>query len=862
MLWNTIATGHHPAEHGVIGFTEFNIASQRIQPISSRSRRVKALWNIISQEGKRAHVFGWFASHPAERINGVCVAETFAKFKPASLGEVSPVPEGSVHPPETAERLAELRVSPDDVDKNLLHFFIPRINEVDLARDKRPFKLLKHLSELYTLHNAAIDTLESEPESDFLAIYYHFIDWVCHDFMAYGAPQRPGVLDWDFAIYSEVVERAYELQDLLLRDLARRAGPDATYLIVSDHGFLSGEDRPVRTPRVTAGIAAWHRREGLFVMAGRGIAPGVKVEGARLFDVAPTLLHAMGLPIGDDMRGRVLEQVFEDPKKEIQRIPSWESHGAALATFTGDALSGEESAALLRQFADLGYVELKDDPFESAEWVTRRENAWNLGQALLNDDRTAEALPLLEEAWWHNPEQAYLALPLARCQARLGLVEEAAATAATLRDFAGHGVQMSLLLADIHREVGNYKASERELDAARSAGADSHQIELQRGLLRLHEERFAEAETLFRRHLETDTNGEAQLGLVRALVRQDKHDQAENLVCELTVRLPHDANVWFTLGQVRQAQGKLVEAKEAFAQALAIRPGYLNVSFNLTQAERETNLAAGGPRQFMTVEHDFSDPESRADRVRRENAERLAGLRAESAKRRAAWQAVRDEQRTKHGAVAVWQCPSGGKESGVPTEPITIVSGLPRSGTSLMMQILITAGLEPKVDEHRPADENNPRGYFEWEPVKRLAQDPTCIDQAAGKVVKVVSSQIVFLPRGRNYRIIWMNRSIEEVSHSQRAMLARLSPGHEAASLGDMAGELGKHGHQVLQGLESGAAEGMLSLLKIDYRTCLQRPTDVSTEIAGFLNMEATQVQRALTESVNSNLYRSRLRLT
>lgn len=141
MLWNTIATGKHPAEHGIVGFTEYNPATGKIQPMSSHTRRVKAIWNILSQEGLRTHVFGWFASHPAEAINGICVAETFAKFPkvdPSKPADDSVAPKGSVHPPEAAEALVELRVPPTAVDVNLLQFFIPKVREIDLRRDHRP----------------------------------------------------------------------------------------------------------------------------------------------------------------------------------------------------------------------------------------------------------------------------------------------------------------------------------------------------------------------------------------------------------------------------------------------------------------------------------------------------------------------------------------------------------------------------------------------------------------------------------------------------------------------------------------------------------------------------------------------------
>jgi hypothetical protein len=107
--------------------------------------------------------------------------------------------------------------------------------------------------------------------------------------------------------------------------------------------------------------------------------------------------------------------------------------------------------------------------------------------------------------------------------------------------------------------------------------------------------------------------------------------------------------------------------------------------------------------------------------------------------------------------------------------PIIIVSGLPRSGTSLMMQMLVAGGVPALTDAHRPADASNPRGYYEYEPTKRLHMgDKDWIGQARGRVVKVISHQLKHLPENEHYHIVFMRRHIGEVVASQSDMLARL----------------------------------------------------------------------------------------
>jgi hypothetical protein len=128
---------------------------------------------------------------------------------------------------------------------------------------------------------------------------------------------------------------------------------------------------------------------------------------------------------------------------------------------------------------------------------------------------------------------------------------------------------------------------------------------------------------------------------------------------------------------------------------------------------------------------------------------------------------------------------------------ITIVSGLPRSGTSLMMQMLVAGGMTPLSDGERTADADNPRGYLEWERIKRLPNDPGCIAEAEGKVVKVISRLLLSLPAGHEYRVIFMQRLFPEVLASQDQMLRRRGTYKEGANPAVMASAFEKHLREV-----------------------------------------------------------------
>ena len=133
---------------------------------------------------------------------------------------------------------------------------------------------------------------------------------------------------------------------------------------------------------------------------------------------------------------------------------------------------------------------------------------------------------------------------------------------------------------------------------------------------------------------------------------------------------------------------------------------------------------------------------------------------------------------------------------------ITIVSGLPRSGTSLMMQMLVAGGMQSLSDGERRADPDNPRGYLEWERIKQLPNDPGCIAEGEGKVVKVISRLLLSLPASHEYRVIFMQRPLPEVLASQDQMLRRRGTYKEGADPALITTAFEKHLREVYAWLE------------------------------------------------------------
>ena len=187
-------------------------------------------------------------------------------------------------------------------------------------------------------------------------------------------------------------------------------------------------------------------------------------------------------------------------------------------------------------------------------------------------------------------------------------------------------------------------------------------------------------------------------------------------------------------------------------------------------------------------------------------------------------------------------------------EIITVVSGLPRSGTSMMMQMLRAGGLTCLTDELREADISNPKGYFEFEKVKGLRADNSWLPEAKGKVIKIISHLLACLPPELNYKIIFMERDLDEVLASQRKMLVNQGQGEE--NLSDE--RLGQIFAQQLRQVRKMLADRQISTLFLGYKDVLEDPVEISTQLQAFLGNNLDQ--QAMRDVVDRNLYRQRLK--
>ncbi|MGH9796879.1 MAG: alkaline phosphatase family protein, partial [Candidatus Polarisedimenticolia bacterium] len=321
LLWTTVATGRPPEEHGIFDFLVKDAATGKPVPVSSRRRRVKALWNIFGDAGRTSAFVAWWATWPAEPVNGTMVSDRVA-YSLFDFVSTAPDPAGATHPPDYFREIRPLLVDDADIGLAEVRQFV-KIGDDEFRRLRQQVRddpttayrqpvnhLTKILASARSYHAIALDLLR-RGQPDLFSVYYQGIDEVCHRFAHAMPPKMEMVTPDEYARWRDAVFAFYAWQDARLGEVLKALDPRTTVIVMSDHGFKNGSSRPTDEPPYIEGKPGlWHRRYGILIMAGPGIRPG-RLDTSNLADVAPTILYLAGLPVAQEMKGRILEEAID-----------------------------------------------------------------------------------------------------------------------------------------------------------------------------------------------------------------------------------------------------------------------------------------------------------------------------------------------------------------------------------------------------------------------------------------------------------------------------------------------------------------------------------------------------------------------
>ncbi len=793
MLWTSIATGKRADKHGILGFLEPTPDGQAIRPVNSTSRKVKAIWNILHQQGYQSNVVGWWPSHPAEPINGVMVSNFYQQFK-GKYGDPWPLPKGTVYPQRLEEEMENLRVHAGEMTEAHVLPFVPTAVEVDYEKDKRLYSVSKILAHCTSIHAAATHLMEHEPW-DFTAIYYDAIDHFCHGFMKFHPPQLPGVPDDLFQRYKQVVTSGYIYHDMMLERLLELAGDDATVMIISDHGFHSDHLRPRKLPKEPAAPAHEHSPFGIFAMKGPGIKKNEQIFGASLLDITPTLLTLYDLPLGDDMEGRPLLQCFEEAKVPAT-IPSWEEVEGDCGMHSEDVQEDTWAAQeAMQQLIELGYVEAPDDDKQEAIRKTVNESQYYLAKTHIHAGRHDDAIPILETLFATDPDQTRYGLTLcssylAKKMGKKGkqIIDQLRNNEDVSEDYLDY-MEGNLLLSSNRPRMALELLRKAQKNAPEFA-----EVHVQVGKALNMRQLWEEAAEAFKTSLSLDNDSPiAHHGLAITYLRRGRYEEAVNELLHALELMHFFPPAHYHLGEALVLMEHYEEAAQAFQMAASMAPGMTRAYRWLVNIYEEKIPDAAKAAHYRTIIN-----------------ERIKGV-------------------------------------------ITIVSGLPRSGTSMMMQMLHRGGMEALTDELRQPDNNNPKGYYEYEPVKRLGKDNSWLHEAEDKVVKIIGPLLYNLPAEYEYKIVFMERDMSELLRSQQIMLGKTSHAEANAYPATLAAAFEK---QLQQAKDWIKRQSNVEALFVPYAEVIAHPEEQAENINAFLGNALNVKEMAL--SVDPDLYRNK----
>lgn len=854
-LWTSIATGKRPPKHGVLGFTEPLPDGSGVRPVSLHSRKTKALWNILAQNGKRSIVVGWWPSYPAESFPGAMVSNFFQHVPTDPDSKLPPLADGVVSPPRIAADIADLRVRPWEIPMEALKLFVPQAERIDQTSDKSLHDLAKILAETMSIHAAATDLIEREPW-DFAAVYFDAIDHFCHRFMRFHPPRQEGVSAEDFELYQDIVTNAYRYHDAMLGRYLELAGPEAHVIVLSDHGFRSGEDRLSWVPAEPAGPAAEHRDFGIFVMAGPGIRENETIHGTSILDITPTILTLFGLPVGLDMDGSPQVQAWE-ALPEVTPVPSWDDiageDGQPGARLSYDARA---VAAQMDQLVALGYIEPPPDNVGEMVRETKRELDYNLACALADGGEVAKAIPILEKLWETWPEEHRFGRFLLDLYEAAGKAHErrsvldrlherasrlAGSARKKLAELEAEEPETTVDAVEARSPKHKRKAHERRRLIQLAAGLDLRSAEIMQVILEGDREKAAELmNPLLEAEKQHGLHPSMAAFLAFALLKINRHRDALGIT-ERLIRLdPDQARPHMLRAEALYREGDwesvVTSATESLALVYFNPPVHAILGFALDKLGRRDEALA--ELQVALRQNPRHMPALKALEV-------ILADHPELADQARMWRVVTtDQRRAKRtmpaGPASIPDDSAAAVFTGDPPqvlgrlapEETVIVSGLPRSGTSMLMGVLKAGGLALLEDDLRVADENNQRGYHEYQPVKSIARDSSWAPMAAGKAIKIITPLLPHFPGRLPVRLIIMHRSMPALIASQEAMRGRL--GHAGA---EDAALLASHYAKQLETLQPWLARHRATwpVLHVSYEKVLSNPAVEVDRIAKFL---------------------------
>jgi Flp pilus assembly protein TadD/arylsulfatase A-like enzyme len=551
VIWTSVATGVEPARHGILDFLA-PTENGSSEPVTSRSRRVPAIWELLSDAGVRVGVTAWWATWPADPVNGYMVTDRVA-YQLFGYSSDPRSAAGKTWPAAMYDVIQPLIVPADKIPWSDLTPYLEgrRRDPSEFSADER-----SRLDEFRTLLAAGSTYLQialalrEREHVQFESVYFEGTDTVGHLFMSYRPPRLPSTDLEGFASFGAMVDRYYENADRMLGRLLE-GREDWTVIVLSDHGFASDTTRPLTTDsRIGHGAAAdWHRRFGILVLSGPGVKRGARLERASIYDIAPTILALFHQPVPRSWRGRVLgtaltpELLSANPVRFRTDDPVRRGNEG---TMPDDDLEARE---LREKLQSLGYL-----PADNKIPTTTKNNR---GVGLLVEGKFAEAATVFREALSQEPNQPNLLVNLGVALRLSGDRREARSILEKAFLMQGARRSAGQQLAQLEMDEGNLDGAERLLRAVLEGEGRATEIRNALGLVLEKRGQLAAAEREYLEAAKLDPNAAEPRNNLGNLARQARRpDDAERWYLEAIEADPYFMGAYNNLALLFQTAGR------------------------------------------------------------------------------------------------------------------------------------------------------------------------------------------------------------------------------------------------------------------------------------------------------------------
>ncbi|MCP2520244.1 alkaline phosphatase family protein [Candidatus Aminicenantes bacterium AC-335-A11] len=358
VIWTSIATGKIPQKHGILNWVF--LKNKELIPYRSNQKKVKAFWNILSEIGFKVGIVNWLATFPSERVRGFIVSDEFKRGR-----RLDPLKIELTYPVTLYKKIEFAYKGKKD--------FINILEKEKLPNYYKLFSGKKEQGKLITLYpNFVVNEKTIELAGLYLykrfpvhvfAIYFRLIDVVSHfasGFLSSELRERALKEEKEGGIsektlsqinkeFSRIIEPVYAYSDRIIGRFLKFTGSDTTFFVISDHGFSyhRGGYGHSDTPEVPHGI---------ILVKGPNIKKNYEIKNACIYDIVPTILFILNLPIGKDMDGKVLKEIFNEDflkKRAVRYINSYEGK-IRLDDLKRNKVLDEE---LIKELKALGYID-------------------------------------------------------------------------------------------------------------------------------------------------------------------------------------------------------------------------------------------------------------------------------------------------------------------------------------------------------------------------------------------------------------------------------------------------------------------------------------------------------------------------